>query len=122
RNLRMRHSVRNQNLLALAVISDCSGVSDHQCDLVGWTSANHAQRCDITIRSNRKYRGGEVTHVRHPQFAVPGIQAETRRVLHARLWPLDDSCGRDIAAVGCSKDQDRIIRIVCDKYLAALFV
>src|SRR5439155_9386497 len=91
-------------------------------DLTGGSSTNHAYRRDVAAGGDGKYGGGEIAHVRHPQFPVLDVQTEPRRVLHARFWPLDDSCGCDVPAIRCPKDQDRIIRVVRDKYLAAILV
>src|SRR5207253_10980578 len=64
RNLRMGHSVRHQNLLALAVIADSAGVADHQTDLIGGTSSNDAERGNVAISSDRKNGRSEIAHVR----------------------------------------------------------
>src|SRR5262245_4833733 len=122
RNLRVGHSVRHQDLLPLAVVADGARISDHQTDLIGRTSSNHAQRRNVSICRDWKNSRSVIAHVRNPEFAVLDVEAQTCWVFYARFWSFDDSCGSNVAAIRRPKDEDRIFRIICDEDLAAVFM
>src|SRR5215467_6489555 len=121
RNLRVGHSVGDENLLSLAVVADGSGITDHQTDGILWPSTNRSKRSNIPTRGYRIHRYGRCSHTCDVEFSKFGVERNSRRILDTRMRSFDEAGRCGIALIACLEHQDRIIGIVGhEQFLAVL--
>ena len=66
RNLRMSHSIRNQDLLALSVVRDGMRIPESRHGLIGRRAPDHTQGRYIPVRVRIVHRGGVVSEIGRP--------------------------------------------------------
>ena len=78
RNLRMRHSIRHQDLLTLGVVGQRMRIAKSRNGLIGRRTSNYAQRRNVAIRVGVINGGSMVAEIGHPQLIVFLVQKNTQ--------------------------------------------